>query len=225
MNQGWPYAAGLIAATYLYASVNWAIPLTRWVSGQDIRQLGTGNPGTANVGRHLGRGWGTLVYFLDLSKAVLPLLAGRLLLFPEDRPWSTAVLGLTGIASVAGHCRSLYYRFRGGGGIATSMGVFLFFVPVEFVASVLLAFAAVMCFRRRVRFPLGQWTPILFVAITPFLTLALNRAVHLRLGRYWSIGGHPWYLLLVLFATSIFILSMNLKFMQRRAQEIRGKDG
>jgi hypothetical protein len=103
------------------------------------------------------------------------------------------------------------------------MGVFLLFVPVEFVVSVLLAFVAVMSFRRRVRFPLGQWTPILFVTITPFLTLALNWAVDLRLGRYWSIGGHPWYLLLVLFATSVFILSMNLKFMQRRAVEIRGE--
>ncbi len=225
MSPGWPYAAALVAATYLYASINWAIPLTRWVSGQDIRQLGTGNPGTANVGRNLGRGWGTLVYFLDLSKAALPLLAGRLLLFPEDGPWSTAVLGLTGIAAIAGHCRSLYYRFHGGGGIATSMGAFLLFVPVEFVASVLLAFGAVMCFRRRVRFPLGQWTPILFVTITPFLTLALNGAVHLRLGRYWSIGGHPWYLLVFLFATSFFILAMNLQFMQRRALEIRGRDG
>jgi glycerol-3-phosphate acyltransferase PlsY len=225
VNQGWPYGAALIAATYLYASVNWAILVTRWVSGQDIRRLGTGNPGTANVGRHVGRGWGTLVYFLDLSKAVLPLFIGRLLLFPEKGPWSTAVLGLTGIAAIAGHCRSLYYRFHGGGGIATSMGVFLFFIPVEFVLSVLLAFGGAMSFRRRVRFPLGQWTPILFVTIAPFITLALNRAVHLRLGRYWSIGGHPWHLLVALFATSIFILSMNLEFMKRRAREIRGKDG
>jgi glycerol-3-phosphate acyltransferase PlsY len=222
---GWPRAAALVAATYLYASINWAIPLTRWVSGQDIRRLGTGNPGTANVGRHVGRGWGTLVYFLDLSKSMLPLLAGRLLLFPEDSPWAVAVLGLTGIAAIAGHCRSIFYRFHGGGGIATSMGVFLFFIPVEFVGSVLLAFAAAMSFRRRVRFPLGQWTPILFVTITPFLTLALNQAVHLPLGSYWSVGGHPWYLLVVLFATSFFILAMNLKFMQHRAQEIRGRDG
>jgi acyl-phosphate glycerol 3-phosphate acyltransferase len=216
----WPYAAALAAASYLYASINWAVLVTRRVLGQDIRTLGTGNPGTANVGRHLGRGWGALVYFLDLSKGLLPLFAGRLLLFGRFTPWSVAVLGLTGIAAIAGHCRPIFYRFRGGGGIVTAMGVFLFFIPVEFFASVLLGFAAAMSFRRRVRFAVGQWTPILFLTITPFLTLALNRALRIPLGGGWSVGGHPWYLLVVLFATSFFILGMNLRFMMSRAEEI-----
>jgi acyl-phosphate glycerol 3-phosphate acyltransferase len=219
----WPWAALLVAAAYLYGSINWAMIITRRVSGQDIRQLGTGNPGAANVGRHLGRGWGAVVYFLDLFKGLLPLLAGRFLLFREDTPWAVAVLGLTGIASIAGHCRSIFHGFRGGGGISTSMGVFLFFIPVEFVISMLLGFAIAMSFRRRVRFAMGQWTPIIFVTITPFLTLALNRVWYLPLGGNWSVGGHPWYLLVALFAISLFVLAMNLQFMRRRAQEVRGE--
>jgi glycerol-3-phosphate acyltransferase PlsY len=224
VSASWPYAAVLTAAAYLYGSINWAIIVTRRVKGQDIRQLGTGNPGAANVGRHLGRGWGTLVYFLDLSKGLLPLLAGRRLLFRHDTPWAVAALGLIGIASIAGHCRSIFHRFLGGGGIATSMGVFLFFIPVEFIASVLLGFAIAMSFRRRVRFAMGQWTPILFVIITPFLTLALNRVWYIPLGGDWSVGGHPWYLLVVLFVISLFILAMNLQFMRRRIQEVRRKE-
>jgi glycerol-3-phosphate acyltransferase PlsY len=220
---GWPCAAVLVVAAYLYGSVNWATIITRRVKGEDIRQLGTGNPGAANVGRNLGRGWGAAVYFLDLSKGLLPLLAGRLLLFRNDTPWDVAALGLTGIASIAGHCRSIFHRFRGGGGIATSMGVFLVLIPVEFVVSVLLGFAIAMSFRRRVRFAMGQWTPILFVIITPFLTLALNRVWHIPLGGNCSVGGHPWYLLVALFAISLFILGMNLPFMRSRIQEVRGK--
>jgi acyl-phosphate glycerol 3-phosphate acyltransferase len=205
----------LIPAAYLYASLNWAILITRRTRGVDIRTLGTGNPGAANVGRNVGRGWGALVYFLDLSKSLLPLAAGRLWLFPGSGPWDYAALLATGIAAVAGHCRSVFHRFRGGGGIATSMGVYLFFVPVEFMASVLLGFAGASCLKSRVRFFMGQWTPILFVTLTPFLTLAFNwLRVPLR-GRV-SIGGHPWWVLAGTFLTSLFVLAMNWKFLARK---------
>ena len=218
------YAALLILAAYLYGSFNWAIFITRRVSGKDIRQLGTKNPGTANVGRHLGKGWGALVYFLDLSKGFAPLIVGRVLLFPGVSAWEYAVLTFAGIAAIGGHCKPLYYRFRGGGGIVVAMAVFLFFIPVEFIASVFIGFGAAMTFRRRVQFAIGQWTPIMFVSLTPFLTLALNWAVRLPLSRYYSIGGHPWYVLAGVFLASFFILSMNLGFLKRRVEEIGGPD-
>jgi acyl-phosphate glycerol 3-phosphate acyltransferase len=211
MNQ--PLGLVLIPAAYLYASVNWAVHITRWLKGWDIRQLGTGNPGTANVGRHLGKGWGVLVYCLDISKSLLPLAAGRRWFFTGPGPWDYAALVLIGLAAIAGHCRPLYYRFRGGGGIVTSMGVYLFFIPVELVASVFLGFGAAMSFRRRVRFALGQWTPIMFVTITPFLTLALNWAVRVPLWGRTSIGGRPWWEVVGVFAVSFFILAMNWRFM------------
>jgi glycerol-3-phosphate acyltransferase PlsY len=210
------YRLLLLPAAYLYGSLNWAILITRRVRGADIRQLGTGNPGAANVGRNLGRGWGALVYFLDLSKSLFPLIAGRLWLFPGPGPWDYAALLATGIAAIAGHCRSVFHRFRGGGGIATSMGVYLFFVPVEFVASVLLGFGGAMGLRRRVRFPMGQWTPILFVTLTPLLTLALNWVLRVPLWGRVSIGGHPWWVLAGTFLTSLFVLSMNLRFLARK---------
>ncbi len=206
----------LLPAAYLYASLNWAILITRRLRGVDIRSLGTGNPGTANVARNLGTGWGALVYFLDLSKSLLPLLAGRLWLFPGSGPWDYAALLGTGIAAIAGHCRSVFHGFHGGGGIATSMGVFLFFVPVEFVACVLLAFGGAMGLKARVRFPLGQWTPILFVAITPFLTLALNWTVRIRLWGRLGIGGHPWWVVAGTFLTSLFVLAMNWSLLARK---------
>jgi len=203
-------------AAYLYASLNWAILITRRVRGVDIRRLGTGNPGAANVGRNLGKGWGALVYFLDLSKSLLPLAVGRLWLFPGSGPWDYAALLLTGIAAIAGHCHSVFHGFRGGGGISTSMGVFLFFVPAEFLASLLPAVGTAMGLRARVRFPLGQWVPILFVTITPFLTLALNWAVEVKLWGRVTLGGHPWWMVAGIFVVSLFVLAMNLRFLGRK---------
>ena len=205
----------LIPAAYLYGSLNWAILITRRVRGQDIRLLGTGNPGAANVGRNLGKGWGAVVYFLDLSKSLLPLAVGGLWLLPGPGPWPYTALALTGLAAIAGHCRPLYHGFRGGGGISTSMGVFLFFVPAEFLISVLLGFAAAMSLRARVRHPLGQWTPIIFVTLTPLLTLALNW-VRLPLWGRLSLGGHPWWEVAGTFAISFFILAMNWELLARK---------
>jgi len=210
------YRLLLIPAAYLYGSINWAILVARRARGVDIRRLGTGNPGAANVGRQLGRGWGALVYFLDLAKSILPLAAGRLWLFPGTGPWDYTALALTGIASIAGHCRPVFFGFHGGGGIATGMGVYFFFVPVEFAASVLLGFGGAMILRRRVRFPLGQWTPILFVTLTPFLTLALNWAVRVPLWGRVSLGGHPWWEVAGTFVFSLFIMVMNRRLLSRK---------
>ena len=212
----------LIPAAYLYASLNWAILIARRVRGVDIRRLGTGNPGAANTARNLGTGWGALVYFLDLSKSLLPMAAGRLWLFPGSGPWDYAALLATGIAAIAGHCHSVFHGFRGGGGISTSMGVYLLFIPVEFMASVLLGFGAAMGLKARVRFPMGQWTPILFVTLTPFLTLALNWVVRVPLWGRVSIGGHPWWVVAGTFLTSLFVLAMNLRFLARK---LDGSDG
>src|SRR3989304_1918009 len=75
--------------------------------GLDFRVIGK-NPGTAETFRHFGFWPAVLVYVLDATKALLPLIAGNLLRVPG---WS---LVLTAAAAVAGHHWSLYYRFWGG---------------------------------------------------------------------------------------------------------------
>jgi hypothetical protein len=62
---------------------------------------------------------------------------------------------------------------------------------------------------------MGQWTPILFVTLTPFLTLALNW-VRVPLWGHVSIGGHPWWVLAGTFLTSFFVMGMNLRFLARK---------
>ncbi|MBA7656648.1 Glycerol-3-phosphate acyltransferase [subsurface metagenome] len=215
------YLILLTIAAYLSGSVNYAIVITKLVRSQDIRQLGNRNPGTANVGRSIGKRWGALVFFLDFFKGFIPLLLARLFVFQANSYSDFFALFAMGIAAVGGHCKPVYYRFKGGGGVATSAGVFLFFIPVEFFVSMLLGAFIATIFIKNVQFKLTQWTPILFVTMTPFLTLGLNFLVDLPLFAHISIGGRPWYMIAGIFAISFFILFMNLSFMGRRLEECR----
>ena len=89
------------------------------LKGVDLREKGSGNIGTANAMRQLGRPLGTLVFVLDTLKGWTPVfLAHRLALTPD---W---IVG-AGMAAVLGHIYSPFVRFRGGKGVATALGVLL----------------------------------------------------------------------------------------------------
>ena len=211
--------AAALAAGSLSGSVNYAIILTRLVSGQDIRELGNRNPGTANVARSIGTGWAALVFFADLFKGLVPMLLARWVLFPEVGALETFALAAAGMAAVTGHCKPVFFGFRGGGGIATSVGVYLFFIPLELVVSMLLGFALVILFVRKVRFRIGRWTPMMFVTIAPFLTLSLSLLVDVRLLGALSIGGRPWHVVAAVFVISFFLLGMNWRLLAGTLRE------
>lgn len=98
----------------------------------DIRRNGSGNPGTLNAARVLGKWWGVVVFVLDLAKGIAAGLAG----FALARDVG-AYVGAT--AAVGGHIFPVWSRFRGGKGVATSAGaclaVFPAFFPIDLVAS------------------------------------------------------------------------------------------
>ncbi|UCF96360.1 MAG: glycerol-3-phosphate acyltransferase [Spirochaetaceae bacterium] len=205
----------LLILAYLSGSVNYAIIVTRLVTGRDIRTMGNKNPGTANVGRSVGKGWAGLVFFLDVAKGLGPMILSRSLFFPGDNYWDFFIVAAVGIAAITGHCKPLFFQFRGGGGIATSIGVYAFFIPAELLLCLIVAFVIALLFIRGVRFRVGQGVPILFVSITPFATLVLNFFVDLPLFAGRSLGGHPWYILVIAFVLSFFIIGMNSSFVGR----------
>lgn len=206
----------MLAVAYLFGSLNFAIIAARLLRGRDIREAGSGNPGAANVFREVGKGWGLLVGFLDAMKSFLPILAGRLLFFRGDTYADFWALFLIGMAAAAGHIKPLFYGFKGGGGLSTVLGLFVFFLPVEYVVSLLLGGLIVIRFLRNMEYKFGRWTPILSVVICPFLTLALNYVVDVPLFAHLSIGGHPWYILVGAFGVSLFMLGMNVPFLLQR---------
>jgi glycerol-3-phosphate acyltransferase PlsY len=117
---------------YLVGSVPWGVLLAR-SQGVDLRRVGSGNVGATNVSRALGRRWGYLCFLLDLAKGFVPVvLAGWLLgAIGSAVPSALQQLAwlLAGSACILGHVFSLFLRFRGGKGVATSLGVVLGMVP------------------------------------------------------------------------------------------------
>jgi len=204
----------LLILAYLSGSVNYAIIVTRLVTGKDIRTMGNNNPGTANVGRSVGRGWAVAVFFLDMAKGLGPMILTRVVFFPGDAFWNYFIVAAVGMAAITGHCKPVFFQFRGGGGIATSIGVYGFFIPGELLFCLLVAFLIAILFIKGVRFRVGQGVPILFVSMTPFVTLLLNYFIDLPLFAGRSLGAHPWYILVIAFLLSLFIIAMNFPFVR-----------
>jgi len=109
----------LVPAAYLAGSLSTAILLSRLRGLPDPRRVGSGNPGATNVLRLAGRRAAAWVLLGDLLKGLLPVLAARALGAGE------AVVAAVGVAAFLGHLYPLYFGFRGGKGVATSLGVLL----------------------------------------------------------------------------------------------------
>lgn len=126
-------AALAIVAAYAVGSIDFAVVVAR-MHGVDIRSVGSGNPGAANVMRTLGRGPGVMVFAGDMLKGVVA--AGMGMVAGGD-PVGVLAFG-SGLAAVVGHCYPVFHRFRGGKGVATAVGVVLFTIPVGGLVLVLI---------------------------------------------------------------------------------------
>jgi glycerol-3-phosphate acyltransferase PlsY len=115
--------AAVIAAAYLIGSIPFALILSRrW--GADLRQVGSGNMGAANVMRASGVFAGVLVAALDMAKGAASVwIASRV----SDGAELPAAAGL---AAILGHIYPIWLRFRGGKGVATACGVFSMLTPL-----------------------------------------------------------------------------------------------
>lgn len=119
---------------YLSGSISFAVIVSR-LRGVNIRKVGTGNPGAANVFRQVGKPYGIAVWILDTLKGVIPMfIAHRFLQLP------VLAVALTGASAIAGHCWSIFLKFKGGKGVATMGGVTLYLLPVLFPLGALLYF-------------------------------------------------------------------------------------
>ena len=104
----------VIIFSYLLGSINFAY-ITARIKGIDISSEGSGNPGTSNILRTLGKGSAAFVLFGDLLKGAIPIL-----FYYQDQYFL-----IYGLAAVLGHIYPLFYRFKGGKGVATYLGVYI----------------------------------------------------------------------------------------------------
>jgi glycerol-3-phosphate acyltransferase PlsY len=118
-----------IVIAYLLGSIPSAYIAGRLVKGVDIRKVGGGNLGAVNTMREIGAIAGFSVLFADMAKGAIAVLIAQWLGLPLI--WVFVV----GLAAVVGHNWSVWLKFRGGQGLATTLGVLLALVPIEFAIS------------------------------------------------------------------------------------------
>jgi glycerol-3-phosphate acyltransferase PlsY len=104
--------------SYLIGSIPSGLVIGK-LKGIDVREYGSGNIGTTNVLRTLGARYGALVLIADVFKGVIAVLLARYII---GSPMSEMAAGF---AAVAGHDWSLFLKFKGGRGVATSLGALL----------------------------------------------------------------------------------------------------
>jgi len=116
-----------ILGSYLAGAIPFGLLLSRG-SGIDIRTQGSRNIGATNVARLLGKKMGALTLGCDVLKGYLPMFVASLLLCVD--PNRDVLIALCGAATVCGHMFPVYLRFKGGKGVATALGAFLYLAPL-----------------------------------------------------------------------------------------------
>lgn len=119
---------------YLIGCISFGYVAGKLFKGRDIREEGSGNAGTANAIRNYGWAIGAFTFVGDVAKGMLAAWIGYLLL-PNAGifgviPISAGVC-IGGLAAVIGHIWPVYLKFRGGKGVATSLGVLLIMMPIH----------------------------------------------------------------------------------------------
>jgi len=115
-----------LAIAFLLGSIPFSWILVWLLKGEDLRKVGSGNPGATNAIRVAGKGWGYLALALDITKgfaavALAPRIPGIV-----SNDWLPVACGL---AAILGNIYCPFLRFKGGKAVATSAGVFLALVP------------------------------------------------------------------------------------------------
>ncbi|HVP50721.1 MAG TPA: glycerol-3-phosphate 1-O-acyltransferase PlsY [Terriglobales bacterium] len=142
------YVATAVIA-YLLGSIPFGYILVRVFHGQDVRTSGSGNIGATNVARS-SPALGALTLLLDAAKGLLAVAAGSLLAASAGQATAKSRYTLAAIAAVfavIGHMFPVWLKFRGGKGVATSVGVFLALAPKTLLVAVALFVALVAAFR------------------------------------------------------------------------------
>lgn len=110
---------------YLIGSINFSVILSKKMAGFDVREKGSGNAGSTNMLRSVGKKAAALTLICDTLKGVVSIGIAILLGNVVDNMNREILLQIAGIAVVIGHTFPIFFGFRGGKGVATSLGVIL----------------------------------------------------------------------------------------------------
>ena len=111
---------------YLIGSVNFSILISKKMAGFDLREKGSGNAGTTNVLRTVGKRAAALTLLLDIAKGIVAILIAVIFGVFAKSLSDAVLVEIAAICVVIGHTFPIFFGFKGGKGVATSLGILLF---------------------------------------------------------------------------------------------------
>ncbi|MCF6137588.1 glycerol-3-phosphate 1-O-acyltransferase PlsY [Pseudalkalibacillus berkeleyi] len=147
---------------YLIGSISFSYLIAKKIKKVDIRTQGSGNAGATNALRVLGWGPAITILLLDATKGIAAVLISN---WVGVDSW---IAFLAGLAAIIGHNWPIYYGFRGGKGVATTIGVFAILV---FIPALIAGGVAILTIVLTRYVSLGS---LIFMALTPILTIVMG---------------------------------------------------
>lgn len=165
---------------YLLGSISFSVIISKKMAGFDVREKGSGNAGSTNVLRTVGKKAAIITLICDILKGVvailIALLAGRIIQGLDN----ALLVQIAGVFVILGHTFPVFFRFKGGKGIATSLGVLL--IINWQIGLICLVFALILMILTR-RVSIGS---IAAAILFPVLVLFINQNYIVAESTNWS---------------------------------------
>ena len=118
-------SAIIAIVAYLIGSINFSVILSRKMAGFVVREKGSGNAGTTNMLRSVGKKAAAITLVCDILKGVVAILIAMLMnkIFKDSN--GALLVQIAGVAVILGHTFPIFFKFKGGKGVATSLGVLI----------------------------------------------------------------------------------------------------
>ena len=159
------YSAAAVVAAYLIGSLSFAVIVSKLMGLSDPRSYGSGNPGATNVLRSGNKAAAILTLVFDVLKGYVPVLL--VLIYGPRFGLGAGTVAMVGLAAFLGHLWPVFFKFKGGKGVATAAGVLLAFNP-WLGGATLITFVIIVAFFRYVS--LGS---IVAAVFAPFYQLLI----------------------------------------------------
>lgn len=153
---------------YCIGSVNFSVIISKKVAGFDVREKGSGNAGSTNMLRSIGKGAALITLLCDVLKGIIAIVISIVIGNIVKDANKELLLQIAGVAVVLGHTFPVFFQFKGGKGVATSLGILL--MSNWQIGLICLVFALVLMALTRI-VSLGSCAA---AVLFPVLTLFIN---------------------------------------------------
>lgn len=208
----------LSIAAYLVGAIPFGLLIAR-TQGVDLRKVGSGNIGATNVTRTLGKKWGYLCFAMDVLKGLIPMLlvpAFGLINKEQTTLGQLSLWLLVGCLAIVGHVFPVYLGFKGGKGVATSLGVVLGLWPYYTVCG-LITFAVW-------GIALWIWRYVSLASILAAIIFPISLAILTFLLTEWELG-QLWPLFIVATLMPLLVIARHAENIKRLMEGSEHKIG